>query len=680
MKNAALRLALRSCSFIAMLLLAPAPAVFAAPDAVDLGRIVVTAGLIPQKKRDVPQSVDVITRADIESSGAESAAQALRSLAGVDVVSLGPPADDSDVRIRGSDRDEVLVLLDGVPLNNVTEARALLLDSIPVAFIEKIEVVRGAQSVLYGGSAGGGVVNVITRRAGDEPERRASFRGGNLATFSENVLSMENFGAHDYAVSYSRDDAGGRFENDRYGANSIFFNYGFSPSDVFRLRTRAAYLSQNQELAFGNAISFTNFPTINYYVTRDLDRKLRREVIVTQTEATVKPLEWYDIRLAYSLYYQTLNVANSNSGEAAPEAAAAIDSQLYDAKEHRHQFDLRNTFRVFNGENFKSVLVAGGGAQLEYLNFRDAPFPGDVTAKTTTVFPDQTLGQKGNRHDWSGYLLSTTTVAKRLTLSAGARYDDDSTYGTAVSPRVSASYLVPVSRTKVFGGFSQGFFAPTVNQYYLALIGGTLSQRLSKEVSRTVEIGAEQPITKIARAGATFFYTDYDTFIDEVRLVNDAHVLGVETKARVKPLKWLTAEANYTYMRAENDDTGGPLASRPAHRVNALLKATPIRHGEVSLGWRYVSKRAIPNVLSTQTLGDLPIAFFDASGNRAGSDLSAYSTVNLTARYVQKFKTPPLKELAYSARVDNVFNASYQEKFGSPLPRLRFLAGVEARF
>lgn len=648
---------------------------------VEIPKIVVTASQIEEDADKAVQTVEVVSASEIRRRQAKTVAEALRSVAGLDVSSLGAPAEDLDVRIRGSDRDEVLVLLDGVPINNIIESRNLLLQSIPTEFIERIEIVRGAASVLYGGSAGGGVVNVITKDAGKTAVRSVSAHAGNLGTFVENATVIDSYGKHNLGTSFTRHDQAGRFDNDRYGSNAYFLNYSFAPSSKFRVKSHVMILNQKQELAFGNAISFASFPTINYYITRDLDRDLRRDIVVPQLIVTAKPFEFYEAEFSYAMYWEDQTLKNSNAGETPPEAAATVDSQLFDSTGHRHRFDLKNRFELMNHGNFKSHLILGAAADLEFLSYTDAAFPGDVSAKTTTTFPDESIGQEGDRRNFAGYALSLSELGPRVTASLGLRYDDNSTYGTAASPRFSIGYRHLETDTRLYASYAQGFFAPTINQYYLAVAGGTLTQRLDKEVSQTYETGISQRLFgDMVRAKAAFFYTDYDTVINESQLIADAHVVGLETGLNVKPLSWLKIGANYTFMKSKNDTNGTTLASRPDHHLNGEVFVTPLKALDFWFNARYVSSQVIPTIISTQAFGDLTTALFDQNGNRAGERLPSYFTLNMAARYTQKIRKPWLKEIVFSARAHNLLNKSYQERFGYPMPKFNFLGGAEFRF
>lgn len=657
-----------------------------AQEEIELDKIVVSADLFPRNIRKVGQSVSVITAKDIQEKNRLTVGEVFQSLPGVSVVSLGAPGDDLDIRIRGSDRDEVLVLLDGLPINNLTDNRANILNSIPVDLIEKVELIRGAQSVIYGSSAVGGVINVITKKGSEKPKRIFSVQAGNLGTFKETMMATGKSQSKksSYGLSFSRHDQKGRFANDRFGANNFFANYGFEFSDRFRLRANLFFTDQKQELAFGSATSLANLPRIDLYVIRDLDRFIRRDILVPQFALEWDVASFYKAKLSYGLYYEDQSVQNSNQNDVQPaDPFAALDSQDFNSRSHRHNFDFRNIFQIVDQSDFSIDIVAGVAGQLEYLSFSDNPFAGDTTAKTASRFPG--AGQEGDRRNISGYGQLSFSWLDRVSLSAGFRYDDNDTFGQAFSPRVSASYFYSKSKTKFFTSYSQGFIAPTLNQYYLAVIGGTLTQRLDKESSHTFEVGFVQEAIKLGKTtslsfGSTFFHTDYNTYINELQLVNNAHVTGVESFFKFSPVKWLETNANYTYMQAINDDDGSSLSNRPRHQFHGDVRVFPIKHLSFVFEAEAMSGRLNSNVLSAQGLGNLQVATFDSNNVRAGNQLPSFFVFNAYAQYKQMIDKDWMQEIRYSFRVNNILNKNYQLKYGYPMPRLNFLGGIDVVF
>lgn len=650
---------------------------------VELDKIVVSASLQPKTLRQVSQSVHVVTSKTIQKSNFTHVGQILKSLPGIQTISSGSPGDDLDIRFRGSDRDEVLVLIDGIPINNLTESRAQWLNTIPVDLIEKVEVIKGAQSVIYGTSAVAGIINIITKKGDETPFHMMGFTTGNLGLFKETVASSGKYGKHQYAASFSRHDQKGRIDNDRYGANNFFANYGYNFSEKLKLEFGLLYSDQKQELPYASATSFANFPRLDFYTARDSDRFMNRNTFIPRVALEWNATDFYTARFSYGMYYEDTEVQNSNRNDVSPDPFATLESQQFSSRGHRHNFDLRNIFHVMDRSSFKVDVTAGVNGQLEYLEFDDNPYPGDTTTKVATSFPGPT--QQGSRRNISGYGELGVSWREMFHFGAGIRLDDNDTFGQAISPRLSLSYFNDAIKSKFFTTFSQGFIAPTLNQYYLAVIGGTLTQRLDKETSQTFEIGFNKEPLNLASLGevsfgSTFFYTNYDTVINELQLVNNAHVIGVESFFKYEPVKWLELNANYTYMQATNDDNGTSLANRARHQFYGDLQVKPIKRLSFIFSAFATSHRIIPSILSTATLGDLTVASFDELGNQSGTSLPSYYLLNAAAQYRLDMHSKWMKEFRFSLRANNLLNKSYQEKFGYNMPKFNILGGADIIF
>ncbi len=653
---------------------------------VTIDPIVISAHLVEEPRSRIAQTVDVITAEEIAESGAISLADVLRQALGTDVVSLSTPGDDTDIRLRGADRDETLVLLDGLALNNLIDSRVLITAAIPVELIERIEILRGAASVAYGSSAVGGVINIITKKSSEDFHASLGSLVGTLSTYKETATTSGSLGKQGFAGSFSRLDRGGHLANSSYTGNSAFTNFNFVFSDKLKLHVGAAYLGYDQELPIASAISFAAFPTITLYNVFDADRNLSRHIVVPQATLTYDPFDFWRAELSYGMYYEDTGVDNSNAGEVAPDPAATLESQAFDSKSHRHTIHFKNILTLARPENTGVTLKAifGTVTDLEYLSYTDAAFAGDASAKVTTTFPDATLGQKGFRRNTAGYGQLVGDWSEELTISGGVRYDDNSTYGHAISPRVSAAYRFTKTKTKISGNYSRGFMAPSLNQYYLAVIGGTLTQRLDKEVSDTFDAGVSQEL-KLGRVGklhlgSTAFYTRYDTYINEVQLINNAHVVGLENSLRYDPAKWLEIDTGYTFTHAVNDDDGSTLSNRPAHRFFGTVTARPVKNLSFAVDVQAVSSRVLPTILSTNALGDLTVAEIDVNGIAAPTALPSYITVGATARYKHPVRTKVIREIEYSVTGQNLTNASYQERFSYPMPGITVLGGITLHY
>lgn len=656
------------------------------PKEIDLGVISISSHYYPQSEAKLGQSVTVITEKEIAKRGKTNFFDLLRSISGVDLSPLGAPGEDFNLSIRGSDFDEVLVMIDGVAINDLIQARPLSLNAIPVNFIDKIEVVRGAVSTVYGANAVGGIVNVITKKGKDEKELGLSLQGGNLRTFQESLWAAGQFNRHKLAFSYTRADSGGRFANDRFAGDSLFLNYSYDFSEKLSFKNNFFYIHYDQEYAFDPSVfDLSNFPSsADVYIWRDNNRRISRNLIMTQAKLEWQVLKNLNSQLIYSLYLEDQVLKNSNQNDINPPNAAGLSSQLFSSLGHRHNFEWRNRLALLEKDEDQIHFNFGVQGQLEYLRTSNESLPGDSPVIAKTEFPDSSLGQKALRRNLAGYLEGEFLYHDRFFLSLGLRYDDNETYGGASSFRISSSLRFPKTDSKLFFNFANAFKAPTINQYYISLSDGTgfqLSQRVDKEKSFVVEVGLEQKWQDDLTLRSSYFYNQYDDLIDGLELVSNAHIHGLEVN-----LTWrawqdrLTWKNNYTLLLSEKNSSGQKLSNRPTHQFSSVLDVEIYQNLNIGLDFQFVSQRRVPTVLSTEAFGDINLVYFDDKSNPLGTDLASYYLLGMSVQYDQLISKKWLKKIHYSLNLTNILNKNYQLSAGFPQPRFTFLAGLEFHF
>ena len=153
-------------------------------EAVELDNIIILASQQEAELKSSNQHVTVIDEKQLLAHS--SLSEALSDVAGLDISSLGAPGEDINLRLRGSDKDEVLLLINGLPTNDALDSRATLLESIPLQIIQQIEIIRGPQSVLYGPNAVGGIINIVTKKSGND--KKIALSMGNYQHFGESAL------------------------------------------------------------------------------------------------------------------------------------------------------------------------------------------------------------------------------------------------------------------------------------------------------------------------------------------------------------------------------------------------------------------------------------------------------------------------------------------------------------
>lgn len=640
--------------------------------------VVVTANKQEKPVENVAASVTVISREDIESQKATTVPEVLRNVVGADLVSVGSAGDDVDVRLRGSDRDEVLVMVDGVAVNDVSEHRPSFLGSIPLDNVERIEVVRGSQSVLYGSDAVGGVINIITRKGAETNHIGVGFEGGNLQTFREMVDAAGSVGSErrfQYGASFSRTDQKGRFDRDRFGEYAASANFGYQFLPELKVETGVNYIRADQDIFYEFQVAFDPATgSLLIQIDPDTNNHLHRDEVASHVVLKGLPTSWWDLELHYGIFVDLQHLQNPDTGDAAP---AGFTPNIQDFRGHGlvNTADLRNFFSIYESPRFSTQLTVGFEFQDERFNFTDPPMS----------FPAP--GQKGARRNYAPYFQEDFRLFdESLILTGGARYDHNTTFGHEWSPAASVLYKLKKTGTTFRASYGEGFHAPTLLEFFdqvlLRLTADPSFQpvRLQAELSRSYEAGVGQKIGKWADVSATFFFIDYDRLFDGLQFVNNAFSTGVETGVTVHPLSWLSLGGNYTFLKAENQDAHQPLRDRPRHHGNFFVQARPIDRLTVRADVNVVGSRLIPNAISTSA-GDIPVTFVDPNGNAsAGGTLPGYVKVDLAASYDLLKDRRPLEDWRLYFKIENLLDDSYQEKFGFPAPGITFLAGTKAVF
>jgi len=645
-----------------------------------LPSVIVTANKQEKTQDVVAASSTVITRDEIDSRHSRNIPEILRNAAGLDVVSSGSFGDDNDVRLRGADRDEVLILVDGVSINTVTEGRAAFLGSIPLDHVERIEIVRGSQSVLYGSDAVGGVINIITRKGAEEPTFSAAFEAGNLQTFREVLDGAFQTEKFKFSGATSRTDRGGRFDNDRFGETSVSVNASYRFLPELEVGAGVNYIRSDQDLFYEFQSGFDPATgSLLVKVDPDNDNHFHTDAVVHHLSVKAAPKPWWSSELLYGLLVNLEDLENTSAGDVADPGFAPND-QDFEGREFRNTVDLRNFFSLFESSVFSTQLTLGFEFQDDRLHFTDI---GGV------VFPAP--GQQGDRQNYAPYLQEEFRFFdEKLILTGGARFDHNTTFGSEWSPAGSVLVKVPKTKTTFRASYGEGFHAPTVLEFFdQVLLRETADPsfqalRLESELSQSYEAGVEQRFGESEGLSgdfrATFFYTDYDRLFDGLQFISDAYSTGVEVGGSLRPVKWLRVGGNYTFLKAVNEATNQRLADRPRHRTNLFIESDPTDRLKIRADVNVTGKRRIPDALSTSA-GDIPVIFIDPAGNSSASgDLSGYVKVDLAASYEIIRDRFAMKSGKLYFKIDNILDDSYQEKFGLPAPGVTFLAGAKATF
>ncbi|MEI8290320.1 MAG: TonB-dependent receptor [Verrucomicrobiota bacterium] len=592
--------------------------------AITLEEINITATRIATPQEKSPVSSTIITQDQIEQSQQHLVADILRGQPGVEVVRNGQPGAVEAVRLRGANNNQTLVLVDGIransPFNNQFDFSQLAVDNI-----DRIEILRGPQSTLYGSEAGGGVINIITKRGTCLPAGGVEMEGGSFKTqitrggFSGSAGRFSMVASGNYASS----------DNDRI--NSDYRQYHFDGhvrydfSDQLNATLLATYF-HNDDGVPGDI--FTADPTA----------RLKTESSLLGLTLKGLPTTWWDTKL-------TLSHSRERGSFDQPANAENYFTDFHSQTvAQRNQVDFQN---VFKPSSQHKILV--GGTWEEAAADLSANGTWGPSALASTIYTRSLYGQ----YDFM--------PIERVTLAAGGRVDDSTSFGSHGTYRFGGRFTAPGLKTIFRASAGTGLRAPSISDLYYPYYG---NPNLKPEESLSWDAGFEQPLLENKfRFGATFFHNDFDNLIQysgtKPENVGRARTFGVETFAAWQVLSNLTARAIYTWTDSEDLSTGQELLRRPEH------------NGSLNLNWQ----------ISLKLTADAKATLI---GTRSDKNFNTYpaKTVDLTAYTKLDFalRWQLHKHFQIFARAENLTDERYQEAFGYPALGRGFYGGLRAQF
>lgn len=522
------------------------------PLALALDQVVITAARREQRLADVVTTTEVVSAAAIARTGASDLGSALSATTGVEL-SGGMPA-GTGVMLQGIGSERVLILLDGHPLPGRI-AGEFDVSRIPTASIERIEIVKGAQSTLYGSEAMGGVVNVITKRA----ERGRPFATAQAIAGSRNRLDGTLAGGGTVGPVAVRVEGGRRAietapgRADERGAQSTRLDGStrleWRASERTTVEASALVLDERQRWLSGSLYSFGD----NLQVTSRVSAEHNRGAGGTRVRVS-----------AFGSSYDHLSRASTQ-----PQPIRGDTGQ-------------RQVQRLFQGE-FAVTRPVGphlldAGVQLRQDDTRSVRIPGGRRV-LQTVEPSAQL---------------EASLTKRISLTAGARVSHSTRWGTHATPRVAARVRLTDALT-LRAAAGSGFRAPDFRELYMRFANQSAgyavhgNEDLRPETSRSLTAGLEW-VRPEGFLRAQLFHNRYRGFI-ETRIisapgepplyqygnVDDGQTRGAELEGAFA-MRALRLDAGYSLLATRDDATGEALLGRPTHSARAAA-AHPLPFG-----------------------------------------------------------------------------------------------------
>jgi outer membrane cobalamin receptor len=612
--------------------------------------VVVTAAAEPVASVAASTPVSILTRADIQNQQLVSLVPLLASLPGVSFARLGPEGGATSLFLDGGNSNFTKVLIDGVPMNE--PGGYLDFSNFSLDDVDKIEVVHGAESALFGSDAMDGAVQIFTHRGTTRgPELNLESEGGTFSTALGDASLSGMLGQFDYSAGAAYDTTAGQGINDGFLNRTLDGNFGYKFSDSDTLR----------------------------FIIRDNSSNAGAP---GQTLLVPADPEQHD-----DLHNFTAGFTwDFSTGAHWQHRFSFGDSSIHELyADPLAGYNTLNQYNRAESEWQSSYLFRNGTVTTGYEYEVENGFPGDL------------YGEHARRNNQAGYLDARWSPWGRVVFSAGFRVDDNSNFGTRGVPR--AGILLTLREggglfgpTRALFSYGQGIKEPSLDESFGSDPCYPGNPTLKPEQSQTYEAGIEQRLANDRiEISADYFYDGFQNMITFGECVpgqlcptnpppsncfDDFGVAGTyfntdlavsrgaRLSATAHPEKWLSITGNYTYddsrvIAAPNaydptEEPGNHLLRRPVNSGNIIVNAA-FRRMNWNLATRFVGIRTDSDFLYP------PLGLTRDPG---------YVLVNLAASYRIS------RQLEFTGRVDNLFNEFYEDALGYEGYHRAYTAGL----
>ncbi len=596
--------------------------------------VVVTATRIPTPELELASSVTVVTADEIAAQQRRTFADVLKDIPGLNVVQQGGPGSVTSVFMRGTNSNHTKVILDGIDVSDPSNANAAFdFGQLLTHDIERVEVLRGPQSGLYGSDAIGGVINVITSSGSGPVKAAASVEGGTFSSFNQTA-----------GLSGSQDAF-------HYSANIAHLHSGATP--VTPLELLGPLERRNDDY-------YDNF-TVSTKLGLEVRQSLELGLVARYTST--------------HLHYTGDDFSTFPALPAAQQSESSTDQYYGRATAHLLSLDgaLNQTLGVAFMRNQTATLQPQIPESLNTGERVKVDWQGAIRlAGTATLL----LGVEDARDEISqplsasmridsGYAELQSQLGEHWFSALNVRYDDNDRFGGKVTYRIAPAWVSTTTGTKLKASVGSGFKAPTLSELFQNFAPFFFANPdLRPESSVGYDAGIEQHLAgSRLRLGATYFHNHIrDLITTDVTGTTWANVGrattdGVESFIACQPVSGLSLRLDYTYTQASDDVLQQELLRRPRHK------------GTLNASWQAGDTLVLNlNLLAVSGWVD---------GNRDFSiprlDAPGYTTVNLAAAL------DVTRTLTVFGRVDNLFDRHYQNPVGFLQPRLGVFAGIRAK-
>lgn len=620
-----------------------------------LEEVVVTANRFPQKQINTGKVISIITRLQIEQSPAQSVGELLNSQSGINVLGTNnAPGTNPDLYFRGAGTGSVLILVDGNPAYDASTIRSTFdLNFIPLDEIERVEILKGGQSTLYGSDAVAGVINIITKN--NEKKKIAAHLHLSTASYQtkQSELSLQGRTKHlQYKASLGTTESKGfssaadtfnvkSFDKDGMHRKFVRAEIGSLPGSSWSWNTsfqQTKYSNDMDETRFEDAKD-SRVDNKNMQWNAHLSKKINNAVIHANFSTNNSERHYKDDSLflnGYSKFILSDFTGRSSYAELYANVKLSEQLQLFTGLDHRWQNTDQYYYSVSGWGDYSSTISAD-------------------SAKT---------------HVSSAVASLVYNSKKGFNLESGVRYNNHSRYGNHITYTFNPSYVLNKD-LKFAYNLSSAFMSPTLYQLYDGYSG---ERNLKPETSVSHELSVQYFGTKNLNARATVFSRNIKHGIDysyeSYKYFNygEKKDHGVELEASYKFGKF-DISGNYTYLKGnvttanyvynfttwlydkKGDTTYSHLFRVPSSTANVHIGFQANKKLYISISQRIAGKRFEP------IYGSAPV------------EMKAYQITDLFVQYTLK------RKIRVYASLKNVFNTSYQEILGYNTMGRNFVVG-----
>lgn len=581
--------------------------------------IVITADRRATPIEEVGSSVSVLSGETLEESGESTVLEVLRRVPGIVITQSGGLGRQTSILMRGADSDQTLVLIDGVRVND-TNVGGFDLADLKLENIERIEIIKGPQSVLYGSQAIGGVINIISKEPDVGLDAQGRVRAGSYGT--QEYLLSSSYGGEALRTSTSV---------------SVLESDGFSAAN----RSRG-----NSEADSYENVSISNRTSVDFAGDGEVGGSLRYQRGKTELDGFDFALGAVDDLNAL----QERNLLTAALKLRKPLATWFIPIiELGVTEERLEGSDPDTEFNNFDIDS--SIYNATVKTELDLIESHET-----LLGYTYERQEGENKGNFSENRDIHSLFLQDRYSWRNLVyLGGGARIESDSEFGEEATFRATAAVLLSQLSTRLHTSIGSGFKAPSFNELYFPNFG---NPDLNPETSVGFDFGVEKELSMFSSTlDVTFFYNNFDDLIgfDSTTFtavnIAEAKAYGVETSWDAIVSEKLKFTFQHTYMKSEDKTTGKLLPRRPRHQAHLSVLYSVLEQLDIASEFFVVHSRIESD----------------------GQKMDDYERLDISARYRLS------EQLKLFVNLDNVFDTEYEEVLGFGTTRFAAYAGIEAR-